>query len=294
MNFEKGDLPSIPWVESPFFYELLKDSALSEQDKEKCSFFHSNGYVILDLGISDNVINSINTEVEQTLLHGNFASQQKYEYTNHARLFELWKTCKNIKKITSHPVLVESLRILYGREPFPFSTINFTNPTSQPLHSDTIHFNSYPKKWMVGVWIALEDCDKNNGTLRVVPGSHHWKEFTYQDIGIPHPDTRENGEKLSYREYDRFIDKLVKAKTATVKSVPVKKGQAILWASNLLHGGTPVEDPRVSRKSIAIHYFFEGCKEYYTPMFSEPMAGIYASKWCDENNNILTYSKGEK
>ena len=281
---------NLPWIESPFFYQLLDNSGLSNEEKEQCVFYHEKGYLIIDLGIDDTLVEEINRDVDLILASDNFTDQKIYEYTDHSRLFELWKKSEAIKELSMNQTMMNMLKLLYDREPFPFGTINFTNPTSQPLHSDTIHFNSYPAKWMVGTWIALEDCDSSNGTLRMVPSSHRWEEYDYHNMKIPHPDIRDNGEQLSYKEYDTFIKKLVIAKQAKTISPSVKKGQAILWASNLLHGGTPVADASVSRKAQAVHYFFKGCEKYYTPMFSEPMKNIYAEKWCNSDHNILNYS----
>lgn len=292
--FEDKRAMSIPWIESPFFYQLLENSDLSDHQKEQCLFYHEKGYLIVDLQLQDSFVQEVNSDVQRILHSRDFRDQKIYEYTDRSRLFELWRKSEAVKSLATNRILMETLALLYDKKPFPFGTINFTNPTSQPLHSDIIHFNSYPAKWMVGAWVALEDCDSSNGTLRLVPGSHRWEECDYSHMKIPHPDTRENGEQLSYREYDAFIEDLVVAKQAKVLSPSVKKGHAIVWPSNLLHGGTPVSDPHVSRNAQAIHYFFEGCKKYYTPMFSEPMEGLYANKWCDENNNILTHSKGEK
>jgi len=281
---------NIPWIESPFFYQLLDNSELTKKEKEQCIFYHEKGYLIIDLELDEEFIAEINNDVETILSGGNFTDQKIYEYNDHSRLFELWKKSIAIRKLATNKKMMNTLRMLYDKEPFPFGTINFTNPTSQPLHSDIIHFNSYPAKWMVGTWIALEDCDASNGTLRMVPASHRWEEYDYHNMRIPHPDTRDNGEQLSYKEYDAFIEKLVIAKGAETISPDVKKGQAILWASNLLHGGTPVADASLSRKAQAVHYFFKGCEKYYTPMFSEPMKNIYADKWCNSEYNILNYS----
>jgi ectoine hydroxylase-related dioxygenase (phytanoyl-CoA dioxygenase family) len=281
---------NIPWIESPFFYQLLDNSELTKKEKEQCIFYHEKGYLIIDLALDEVFIEEINYDVGSILSGGSFTDQKIYEYTERSRLFELWKKSSAVRKLATNQTMMNTLKMLYARESFPFGTINFTNPTSQPLHSDTIHFNSYPAKWMVGTWIALEDCDYSNGTLRMVPGSHRWEEYDYHNMKIPHPDTRDNGEQLSYKEYDAFIEKLVIAKGAKTISPDVKKGQAILWASNLLHGGTPVTDASVSRKAQAVHYFFKGCKKYYTPMFSEPMKNIYADKWCNSECNILNYS----
>src|SRR5262249_3213297 len=39
----------------------------------------------------------------------------------------------------------------------------------------------------------------------------------------------------------------------------VKKGHALIWAANLLHGGSPVADPDRTRHSQVTHYFFANC-----------------------------------
>ena len=290
-DYINKDSMSMPWVESPFFESILQNLDVSEELKSMARKYNKDGYVILDLNLDDDIIFKINEDVKQIIKSKNFVGQEKYEYTDHRRLFQAWKKSKNVRSLTKNEKILSALRFLYNREPFAFSTINFTNPTSQPLHSDTIHFNSYPKGWMVGVWVAFEDCDVSNGALRVVKGSHKWKEYDYNCINIIHPDNRDDGEKKSYRDYDQFVRRLVVSKNAKEDSVVMKKGQAIIWSANLLHGGTPVENDKVTRRSQAIHYFFHGCKKYYTPMFSEPMLGKYAEKWCNEKENVFTYKE---
>lgn len=54
-----------------------------------------------------------------------------------------------------------------------------------------------------------------------------------------------------------------------------RKGQALIWAANLLHGGDLQRDPSRTRWSQVTHYYFEDCA-YYTPMHSDPFAGKIA------------------
>jgi hypothetical protein len=46
-----------------------------------------------------------------------------------------------------------------------------------------------------------------------------------------------------------------------------KKGDLLIWSSNIIHGGSPVTKDGVTRWSQVTHYFFEDCY-YYTPMLS--------------------------
>ena len=103
------------------------------------------------------------------------------------------------------------LNFLYESKPLPFSTINFIGGSEQPLHSDYIHFGSMPHKYLVGVWVALENVNKNNGPLKVVPGSHKLSLIDYQDIKREKATNLNELEK-NYRVYEKYIKNLVKYK----------------------------------------------------------------------------------
>jgi len=283
----------VPWIESPFFYSLLENSEYTKEQKEMCTFFHENGYVVIDLHLKEEEIQTIVNDVyhalemENTTYHADY-----YQYTESKRIFEHWKKSDSIANLTLNKDITDALTILYGKEPIPFSTINFIKGSNQPLHSDTIHFHTIPNLWMCGVWVAFEDVDETNGSLTIVPGSHKWPVYDYDDLKLPHPDTIENGTEVNYREYESFIRNLVKEKNAETHVVKIKKNQALIWAANMLHGGTNIEgvtDLSKTRLTQANHYFFGGCEKYYHPMFSEKRKGIYAKKWCDDNTNIKTY-----
>lgn len=283
----------IPWIESPFFYSILEHSNLTEDQKKLCSDFYENGYVVVDLNLKDDDISPILHDMydalndDSTVFHADH-----FTYTDAKRIFEGWKQSDHIANLTLHPKLIDTLNTLYGREPFPFSTINFIKGSNQPLHSDVVHFHTIPNLWMCGVWVALEDVDETNGSLKIVPGSHKWEVYEYNNLKLPHPDTIENGEAVTYKEYETFIESLVQNNGIDPYVVKLKKGQALIWAANMLHGGSNIEgvtDLNKTRLTQAIHYFFGGCEQYYHPMFSEKTKAKYATKWCNDTNNIKTY-----
>ena len=283
----------IPWIESPFFYELLKNSSYSDEEKKILTHYHENGYLIVDLDIDQSWIDQIVKDMYSALENPNTVFHaQHFTYTDSRRIFEHWKKSDAIARLTVHPKILDTLSFLYANKPFPFSTINFIRGSNQPLHSDIIHFHCVPNLWMAGVWIAFEDVDETNGTLRIVPGSHKWNLYEYHNLKLPHPDSIKDGEAENYRVYEQFLIDLVKAKNAQPKNVSLKKGQALIWAANMLHGGcnvAGVTDFSKTRLTQANHYFFNGCSEFYHPMFSRPLEGKYAKKWCSETNNIQTY-----
>lgn len=293
-NYTKDkDTLSIPWIESPFFYSLLENSDLSVYEKELCTKYYEDGYIIIDTELSDEDIENVVVDMykvlddKNTIYHADY-----YQYTDSKRIFEFWKQSESSAKMCMNKKIMDTLQLLYNRKPFPFSTINFFKGSNQPLHSDVIHFHTVPALWMAGVWVALEDVDETNGSLKMIPGSHKWGIWEYDELNIPHPDSVEDGEKVNYREYEHFLVELIKEKKAKSYIANMKKGQAVIWSANMLHGGCNVEgvtDFNKTRLTQAQHYFFEGCDKYYHPMFTKKYNGDFAEKWCNDTNNIKTY-----
>lgn len=123
---------------------------------------------------------------------------------------------------------------------------------------------------MCGVWVALEDIDSNNGPLVYYPGSHALPVFTNEQIGI-NPDTQANPNS-HYPAYEKAWEAIVEALNLKPLYFHAKKGQALIWAANLLHGGAAQKDLKRTRYSQVTHYYFEGCC-YYTPLGSVPFLG---------------------
>lgn len=212
-------------------------------------FFQNNGYLIFDTHINhellDSVVNSLVFDRYQT------------------RIQDAWQFNSFVKEISIHPNILSKIKEVYNKNPLPFQTLNFNYGTSQPAHSDTIHFNTNPKGNMCGVWVALENIHENNGPLFYYPKSHLLPEITYQDIGIS-----DLGHQ-NYHLYETFIENMLDKNEKFQKHLGLlQKGQAIIWASNLLHGGSIVKDIKSTRHSQVTHYFFESTY-YYTPMMSD-------------------------
>jgi ectoine hydroxylase-related dioxygenase (phytanoyl-CoA dioxygenase family) len=171
--------------------------------------------------------------------------------------------------------IINLLSFFYNKKPIPISTINFIKGTEQPMHSDYMHFASTPEKFLAGAWVALEDTNKFNGPLTVVPKSHALPVTDFNMLNCPKPDSITSLEK-NYRIYESFVKKIIKIHNLKLKEIYIPKGHAIIWAANLLHGGTRTLNKNLTRKSQVIHYHFSRCKRYYNPGFSIPNEGLYA------------------
>jgi ectoine hydroxylase-related dioxygenase (phytanoyl-CoA dioxygenase family) len=231
---------------------------LSPEDRDK---FERDGYLVIDsVGSPESVLDGAVSDLED-LYTSKEGEEKGVGYFRH-RIRNGWKISSNVRALSLDSKVLSVLQALYGRTPMPFQTLNFRKPSRQAAHSDGIHFNSVPQDNMCGVWIALEDMDMDNGPLIYYPGSHKLPLVTMQDVGV------EAG-RDHYSEYTRHIANLIDEQGLQPAYATISKGQALFWATNLLHGGAPVNDKDRTRLSQVTHYYFEGCK-YYNPMESEP------------------------
>lgn len=252
--------PVLPWIESPFYHDQAAGRCRKEEDAIDAGFFRENGYLILRNAIPDPLISRIKSEVGPLFRPG-IPEGTRSSY----RVQDGWKESPAVRELADLPLVLEKLRFIYGREPFPFQTLDFLHGSQQRTHSDAIHFSSRPARFMCGVWAALEDVTAENGPLFYYPGSHRLPEYNYYDIGmsVHEPD---------YKAYEDFIENLASAHGFRKEHLLAKKGDVLIWASNLLHGGEKISLPGSTRWSQVTHYYFKDCL-YFTPMYSDYLTG---------------------
>jgi hypothetical protein len=246
-----------PWFMAPSFPELLESRRLAPEDAEAVQRFARDGYLVLDdLGLPAFAELVERVKARLAPLHEDGA---------YNRIADAWTISPDVRAVATAPKVLRVLELLYGRRPIPFQTLNFHRGSQQATHSDAVHFHCFPKHYMCGVWVALEDTDESNGALHYYPGSHLLPDVEYADLGI------EPGKDF-YPHYEAYVAELIAGHGLRKERPAMRKGQALVWAANLLHGGDPVTDPDSTRWSQVTHYYFEDCS-YYTPLRSDLARG---------------------
>ena len=176
----------------------------------------------------------------------------------------------NVSMLAINSEILNVIETLHnGRKPFPFQTLNFKFGTAQPIHSDLIHFAGFPSFTMTAAWVALEDVSGDSGPLEYYIGSHEDQFQTMDMLSCPLGVYRSCYEKRM-REYV-----LKHAKKWQKKSMLPRKGQVVIWASNALHGGGPIKNPKSHRYSQVTHYFFDDDDFFFVPQLSVSENGHY-------------------
>jgi len=239
--------------------------------------FERDGYIVFDPQIPESTLDgaSARTEpefraegrAERTLRRGKRAIRGRDKALSGrdpVRVQDAWTICEPVREIAMAPGVIELLRELYGREPLPFQTINFRVGSQQHPHADSWHFSSDPPGYMCGVWVALEEIGPDQGPLVYYPGSHKVSELSFERAG----------ELSGNAGYEHFVQQVIAEQGIKPEVGTMRKGQAVLWSSDVIHGGAPQSDMSLTRWSQVTHYFFEGCT-FWKPIDSDPGARRY-------------------
>jgi ectoine hydroxylase-related dioxygenase (phytanoyl-CoA dioxygenase family) len=206
-------------------------------------------------------MNVINSSIDRKL------NPKIYHYNEYPRLIEGWRKSEEIRKLALHSTVISTLEKLYSSKPIAFSTINFTKGTEQPMHSDYFHFGSMPELMLAGVWVALEDIDAEAGPLSVIPRSHTMPIIMPEDLGIFQLPKSTEEVKSNYTLYEKWVQDYIVHHGLKPYTPKLKKGEALIWAANLLHGAFEIKRKELSRYSQVTHYHFESCEFFYNPNF---------------------------
>ncbi|KAJ1624762.1 hypothetical protein T492DRAFT_844492 [Pavlovales sp. CCMP2436] len=194
------------------------------------------------------------------------------------RLQDRWKTSDPLAELVTRaatdPEMQGFLSFLHNdAQPVPFQTLNFKYGTAQPAHSDVVHFDTLPVRGrMTASWLALEDIHANSGPLFVYPGSQRLGLWDQAQLGLEPdlPPTRTGGVE-NITQYMRYHERLASAMEAAGLRQHVAqmlKGDVIVWAASVIHGGTAIVDPGRTRLSMVTHYWLEPASHFWVPRLS--------------------------
>lgn len=263
-------LPGVPVVESLLFEASLDDMGLSNLERDVAVQLNEKGFAVFDFPDDqlDARIDRIKRDLTPRFAFDRWRAEG-WARNEGLRVQDGWTTHEDVRAIATNEAVVELLSKLYGRRAFPFQTLNFPVGTQQHFHSDSIHFSSIPERFMCGVWLAMEDIHPDAGPLVNYPGSHKWPIIYNEMMGRRIGPSRIG---LAQTPYENVWQALVDALGVKPEVFCARKGQALIWAANLLHGGSRQINPELTRWSQVTHDYFEGCS-YYTPAFSDQLAG---------------------
>jgi hypothetical protein len=260
-NYDYSDQSILPWYDRPEALERLANWL----DKGEIDFaefsalkqFVEQGYAILPEKIADSLIEQVNREVDEAVAQ----KYSGYTYGSSQRLEHMHLKYPGIRQLWNHPMILSFLAKIFREPALPCQTLTYVFGSQQDAHQDTVHLTPFPAGYMCGVWIALEDVQPGSGELEIYPGSHRLPRVYLKNADcqkVKDGDWAEFGEKVVAR-----WQKMVNENRAEKVVYRPQRGTVLVWHENLMHAGSPRENPSLSRKSIVTHNFASGCLVYY-------------------------------
>jgi ectoine hydroxylase-related dioxygenase (phytanoyl-CoA dioxygenase family) len=152
--------------------------------------------------------------------------------------------------------LEDRLADLFGDEPIAAQTMFYFKPPGargQDFHQDNFYLRVKPGTCMAA-WVAIDDCDEENGTMSVVPTSNTL------DIACPEP-----------ADSNLFFTTEHVEIPAGMNKVPciLKAGDVLFFNGSIIHGSFPNTSKTRFRRSFICHYVPAACAEvaqFYKPL----------------------------
>ncbi|HEX8334943.1 MAG TPA: phytanoyl-CoA dioxygenase family protein [Segetibacter sp.] len=253
------DKKSRAWLDVGNSKELSRThpafSTFPAQVQEQLVNWSENGFMLLQGFFDYNGVSTINNEITRIV------EKNLIEPTHDNKLPFANRISPVIKQVTYTPSLINILNFILGKEVVSFQTLNFIKGSNQRAHSDSIHMTTYPLGYLIAVWVALEDTNENNGPLFYYPGSHKLPYLLNNDFNET-STTLKLGRK-DYSDYEDVIEEIVENNKLEKRVFYAKKGDVFIWHANLIHGGSPIKDHSLTRKSMVIHYYAKDVIKYH-------------------------------
>ena len=145
---------------------------------------------------------------------------------------------------------------MLGREPFAVQTMLYFKPPGargQALHQDQFYLRVQPGT-CIAAWLALDDCDEENGCLQMVPDSHTWPLLCSAEA-----DTTES-----------FTDVTVDLhEGVNAQPVIMAAGDVVFFNGQVVHGSFPNTSADRFRRAFIGHYIAGEARQvsrYYHPI----------------------------
>ena len=252
----------------------LERGELSEQDYRDIMFWIANGYVIIPHAVPEKLVDAFNFDIDDIFERPRdgvwiSASVDGRNVQRHVqkgddaktdislRVIDTYTQLRSARDVMFAPAIFRFLSLVFQRGSLAHQSLYFHRGSQQGFHQDTAFVRVSSPMELCASWVALEDIKENSGELMYLPGSHRFPEFLFGgDSKWLHPGCG---------DLPQFFDHLnacAKRFGVEAQLFRPKKGDALIWSADLVHGGS-FHDGKHTRRSLVTHY----CPVDIDPMY---------------------------
>jgi ectoine hydroxylase-related dioxygenase (phytanoyl-CoA dioxygenase family) len=159
------------------------------------------------------------------------------------------------------PPVARFLELVFEDGVLAFQGLHFERGSTQDIHQDTAYVVSEEPMKLCASWIALQDVVPGSGELIYYPGSHRLPDWLYSGQYKHYNHERDRHEE--HLGHLRSLHERSKERGLELASFLPKKGDVLIWAADLAHGGSKITDPSLTRRSLVTHYTPASTSPYY-------------------------------
>lgn len=263
-------------------------------DEERLRAWMRDGYVVLPRAVPAELVEAIDAEVDRiwTRADASYRIELGNRYQPLApelraepcKLLDLYARFRPALEAALSEPIRRFLALVFEREPLLFQSLSFERGSRQAIHQDAAYVVLDSPMELAAAWIALEDVQKGSGELEYYVGSHRLPDFVFP--GGARSFDAELHDAALHERYLAGLHERAQALGLVRERFRPKKGDALIWSADLAHGGSPVLDPKLTRKSLVCHYCPSDVRPYFfhhraerTPIRRAAGGGAYCSSY---------------
>jgi len=239
---------------------------ISEEEAQQLLFFVENGYLVLKNAVDAKLVDKLNDDVDKLAEdpppeawiscseNGRSVGRQmvpgdRDEANKTVKLLDIYDYLPSARRVAFAPRTMGFVKLVFERPVLAHQSLFFFKGTQQEIHQDTAFVRISSPMELVASWTALEDIQPGSGELVYYPKSHQFPEFLFGgESKWLFPGCNDLG---SYYEH---LDNCAKSRKIPKTKFLANKGDVLIWSADLAHGGSEIDDPAKTRRSIAVHY----------------------------------------
>lgn len=238
-------------------------------DQEQREHWEDRGFLILPQFFSPEPLEALLAEVRDTwesedqssnplvvdVLEGELGGVRRrmrdlptaVQHLSH-KLNDLYLCSRLCRQIVLDAGLIAILRELLEDEPVAINSLNFEKGSRQRYHFDTYYMPPPIEGRMAVTSICLEDVHPDAGPLMYYPGSHVIPPFRFPHGGINQADA-------DMAPATQYIEEALAQRNLPSETFCGRRGDVFIWHAQLYHGGSIINDPTRTRRSVVTHYW---------------------------------------
>ena len=250
----------------------LAQGTICQEEHERLLCFIKNGYVILRGAVPDQAVDDALEDIEAIARHHRHYIMGSYEVrytyaTQEARKREDFRgidfhvNSTPARGAIFNDASVRFLRLIFGRDPLAFQNLYFAYGSQQEIHQDPAYVVCSSPLELAATWVALEDVEEGSGELVYYRGSHRYPDFLFSG---KHREW--NLERDGLRRHEEFLESLhsqAEELGCPLERFLPRKGDVLVWAADLAHGGAEVTNAGSTRRSLVTHFCPIGIRPHY-------------------------------